>query len=312
MSEATIDVSSPSESIWVDRFVSHLQLERRLSVYTSRNYEQALRRFFRWMRTQRKWQGDLTHFPGRLLSDFLIESQRGYSRKTLHNHISGLKSFFQYLRREGIVEHNPFGSISLPKLEKPLPRFLTKVQIEQLLAGPMRLLENKQIEPFLAYRDQLVLELLYGGGLRVSELISLNYGMIDCANGMAKISGKGNKQRLCPLGKTAMLYLQTFRDQWALYRGVNDPVIINKKHERWNVRGVQLLMKKYLALAGLPADMSPHKLRHSYATHLLDAGADLRVVQDLLGHTSLSATQIYTHVGIKRLQDVHKHAHPRP
>lgn len=307
-----VDLSLPPETVWIQHFIDHLKWERRLSPYTSRNYEQALKRFFNWMRTDGKWQGDLNHFPRRLRSDFLIESQRNYSRRTLHNHVSALKSFFQYLHREGLIKHNPFSDISLPKLEKVLPRFLTKAQIDLLLTGPMLLLKNKRIEPFLAYRDQIVLECLYGGGLRVSELISLNYGMIDFASGVARIKGKGNKERLSPLGKTAIGFLSDFRRQWALYQGVNDPVIVNKKHQRWNVRGVQLLMKKYLALAGLPADMSPHKIRHSYATHLLEAGADLRVVQDLLGHSSLGSTQIYTHVGIKRLQEVHQRSHPRP
>jgi integrase/recombinase XerC len=155
------------------------------------------------------------------------------------------------------------------------------------------------------------MELLYGGGLRVSELVGLTYGQIDGASGVARVLGKGKKERLCPLGRVAMAVLERFRDEFAERSGYPDPVVVNSRRERLSVRSVQLILKKYLALADLPADLTPHKIRHSYATHLLDNGADLRLVQDLLGHASLSTTQIYTHVSVARLQDAHRLAHPR-
>ena len=186
----------------------------------------------------------------------------------------------------------------LPRLDRALPKFLTEGQMLALLGGPGRLLEEGAIDPFTAWRDRLVMELLYGGGLRVSELVGLNYGHIDFRSGVARVMGKGKKERLCPLGPVAMAVLERFRDGFATRSGIADPVVINSRHQRLSARSVQLLLKKYLALAELPADLTPHKIRHSYATHLLDNGADLRMVQDLLGHASLSTTQIYTHVSV--------------
>ena len=145
----------------------------------------------------------------------------------------------------------------------------------------------------------------------MSELVSLNYGMIDDDTGVARILGKGNKERLCPLGKVAHACLRRFRAEFAPQSRFDSPVLVNDKGRRMTVRQVQKLVKRYLAIAGLPMDMSPHKIRHSYATHLINNGADLRIVQDLLGHASLSTTQIYTHVGIARLKQVHQKAHPR-
>ncbi len=180
-----------------------------------------------------------------------------------------------------------------------------------LLAGPQRLRENESADAFTACRDRLVLELLYGGGLRVSELVALNYGAVDFDNGSARVLGKGRKERICPLGATAMAVLKKFRDEFARQAGLDDPVVVTVGHKRMLVRAVQLLVKKYLALADLPMDLSPHKIRHSYATHLLNSGADLRAVQELLGHADLTTTQIYTHTSIARLKEIHAKAHPR-
>ena len=155
------------------------------------------------------------------------------------------------------------------------------------------------------------MELLYGGGLRVSELAGLNYSAIDFGSGVARVMGKGNRARLCPLGKVAIAVLQRFRENHARDKSPDAPVLITARFQRLPVRQVQLLLKRYLLLAELPLDLTPHKLRHSYATHLLNAGADLRLVQELLGHAQLSTTQIYTHVSVARLQEVYAKAHPR-
>lgn len=299
------------EKVWLGRFIDHIALERRLSNYTVRNYRQAIADFFAWLRKRENWNGGLDDIGQLLVRDFVIESQRRLSRRTLHNHISALRTFYKYLLRQKAVKRNPFTGITLPKLQRSLPKFMTERQITALLSGPERLLENESIEPFEAARDMLTMELLYGGGLRVSELVSLNYGMIDVSSGVARIKGKGNKERLAPLGDAAMACLKHFRDNFTQASGYDDPVLVNKRFKRLRVREVQLMVKKYLALADLPMDMSPHKIRHSYATHLLNNGADLRLVQDLLGHASLSTTQIYTHVGIARLKEAHRHAHPR-
>ena len=246
-----------------------------------------------------------------MLKRFLIERQGTHSRRTIHNHFSALKTYSRYLQTRKAIQKNPFTGIALPKLDKPLPKFLTEKQMSELLSGPMRLLDNESLKLWLAWRDRLVLELLYGAGLRVSELAGLNYGDIDFRRGVARIRGKGNKERLCPLGKIAMLVLNKFRQEFSEHCAYEDPVVLGNRKQRIRVRQVQLMIKKYLALADLPLDLTPHKIRHSFATHLLNHGADLRLVQDLLGHASLSTTQVYTHVTLGRLKEAHSKAHPR-
>jgi integrase/recombinase XerC len=175
----------------------------------------------------------------------------------------------------------------------------------------MRLLENESIDAFTAWRDRLAMELLYGGGLRVSELVALNYGAIELEGGVARVLGKGKKERLCPLGTVAIAVLKKFKSDFAPHTTPTSPVLVTPRHERMPVRQVQLMLKRYLDLADLPHDLTPHKIRHSYATHLLNAGADLRLVQELLGHASLNTTQVYTHVSVARLKEVYAKSHPR-
>ena len=249
----------------------------------------------------------------------MIERQRpldnlpALDRRTLHNHASGLRALFRYWRREGRLDRNPFAGVPLPKLEKRLPQFLTEDQMKLLLHGPQRLIENGALDPFLAWRDRLAMELLYGAGLRVSELVALNLGDIDPDSGVARVLGKGRKERLCPIGRVALAVLQKFRTEFRPDATDRSSVLPRTKHkaQRMTVRTVQLMLKRYLALAGLPLDLTPHKLRHSYATHLLNAGADLRLVQELLGHASLGTTQVYTHVSVARLKEIYAKAHPR-
>ena len=181
----------------------------------------------------------------------------------------------------------------------------------KLLGGPQQLLAIGSLDAFTACRDRLVMELLYGGGLRVSELVGLNYGAIDFDAGVARVLGKGRKERLCPLGKVATALLTQFKTEFAGEVRPSSAVVIDGRHHRLPVRQVQLMLKRYLALAELPMDLTPHKLRHSYATHLLNAGADLRLVQELLGHAQLVTTQVYTHVSVARLKEIHARAHPR-
>jgi len=296
---------------WWEPFAAHLAQERRYSAYTVRNYRQAFEDFHRWLQAAGLWDGGFDALGSRELRDFVIEAQRRFGRRTLHNHASGLRAFFNYWLRHGRVRRNPLIGVPLPKLEKRLPQFLTEEQMTKLLAGPQRLLENESIDAFTAWRDRLAMELIYGGGLRVSELCGLNHGQVDLDSGVARVLGKGRKERLCPLGKVALAVLRKFRAEFARDTGPDAPVVVTMRHERLPVRQVQLMLKRYLALAELPMDLTPHKLRHSYATHLLNAGADLRLVQELLGHAQLATTQVYTHVSIARLKDIHAKAHPR-
>ena len=316
-SRATADQSAtdslpPAVSAeWLQPWLDHLALERRYSPYTVRNYRQAFEDFHRWLRRSALAARLFDELGTREMRDFVIEAQRRYDRRTLHNHVSGLRAFYRFWMRRGRLTRNPFTGVALPRMEKRLPKFLTEKQADALLTAPTRLLETEGADAFVGWRDRLVLELLYGAGLRISELCSLNYGMIDVAEGVARVLGKGNKERVCPIGAVAKTVLLHFRDEFAPAKGYTDAVIVDERGHRLTPRTVQLMMKRYLALCGLPMDLSPHKLRHSFATHLLDRGADLRLVQELLGHARLTTTQVYTHVTIARLKDIYKHAHPR-
>lgn len=302
---------APEVVHWSGRFLKALRLERRLSPHTLKSYRNSIYHFFGCMKKNPYWSGQLADIDGNDIRDYVIESQHELSRRSIHNRISGLRSFYRYLVEHGAVERSPFTGTVLPKMPRSVPKFLTEDQVIKLLLGPQVLLEDEAISPFQAWRDRLILELLYGGGLRVSELVALDYGMIDERSGVARIRGKGERERFCPLGKVAMACLQKFGEAFRPNRTLAGPVLISRNGKRLGVRSVQKILKKYLRLAELPMDMSPHKIRHSYATHLLNHGADLRAVQELLGHSSLSTTQIYTHVGIARLKEAHQQAHPR-
>lgn len=296
---------------WWAPFEGYLASERRYSRYTVRNYRQAFDDFYQWAAPTGLWARGLAALTTRDLRDFVIEAQRRFDRRTLHNHASGLRSLFKYWQRQGRLARNPLAGVPLPKLERRLPRFLTEEQMKLLLAGPQRLMENHAIDPHDAWRDRLAMELLYGAGLRVSELEGLTYEALDEEAAVVRVRGKGNKERLCPIGRVALAVLQHFRDHHARPSAPTQAILVNRDGTRMGVRAVQLMLKRYLGLAGLPLDLTPHKLRHSYATHLLNAGADLRLVQELLGHAQLTTTQVYTHVSVARLKEIYAKAHPR-
>lgn len=296
---------------WWTSFENFLAKERRYSAYTVRNYRQAFDDFYRWMVAARLWERGIGALGSREMRDFVIEAQRRFDRRTLHNHASGLRTFFKFWMRREKLRVNPLLGVPLPKLEKRLPKFLTEEQMKLLLTGPQRLLENEGIEAHSAWRDRLAMELLYGGGLRVSELVGLTFADVDLDSGVARVLGKGKKERLCPLGRVAIATVRKVRDEIAHDKSANAPLLTNPNGTRMEIRAVQLMLKRYLSLAGLPLDLTPHKLRHSYATHLLNAGADLRLVQELLGHSQLATTQVYTHVSVARLKEIYAKAHPR-
>ena len=295
----------------LERFCAHLELERRVSPNTVRNYRHAVGCLAGWLAEGGQWRGDFNAVRPEEARDYLIEQRRRLGRRTMHNHVSGLRSFYRFLREQGDCQACPFTGVSLPKLEKKLPKFMSVEQMRRLLETPDRLLGDGLVNLFEARRDRLVLELLYGGGLRVSELCALLHGDIDMEEKTARIMGTGGKERLCPLGPVAVRCLRDFVQDGGLPAGREDPVVCQPGGRPMSPRSIQTLLKKHLAAADLPLDMTPHKMRHSYATHLLDNGADLRAVQELLGHANLSTTQIYTHVGVARLKSAHKQAHPR-
>jgi len=299
--------SWPGEAAVTD-FLARQREGRRLSPRTCATYGRSLKGFALWKCSDGGWDGDWSRLTARDLRDFVIERQSTHGRRTVHNQVSAVRAFLADLRERGGIDATPAAGLVLPKLPKALPKFLTETQAEQLLeTTPGAATPAKALE---AARDQAILEVLYGAGLRVSELCGLRGRDIDLASGVVRVLGKGSKERDVPAGDAAMSALRAY---WAL-RGRPSrqaPVFLAARGGPLHARAVQLMLKRRLALAGLPADMTPHKLRHSCATHLLSGGADLRLVQEQLGHASLSTTQIYTHLSVQRLRDVRRKAHPR-
>jgi integrase/recombinase XerC len=305
------DAPSPQKN-WPEEFSLYLEKERRLSPHTVRNYTTAVEDFIAWQQEQCPGNTiDWDTLTPDQLRRFLSRRQKSLARPTLHNRLSGLKAFFAFLRQRSVVRTNPARGLKGPKLEKRLPRFLTQKQVIALLEAPGQLLQNGRISPFQACRDTLVIELFYGAGLRISELIGLTWADIQASEGVLRVMGKGRKERSCPLTRSGFAVLDRYRRNFAIALQPGDPVIQGTTGKAISARAIQSSLKTYLQAADLPADLTPHKLRHAFATHLLDAGADLRSVQTLLGHASLATTQIYTHVGIQRLRQAHTQAHPR-
>jgi len=307
---------------WIDKFLAHLATDRVASVYTQRNYRQALLEFALWHLAERKsaaaWeQLQRDDFRGYLR----YLGRNNLSRSATQLRFSALRTFYRFLIRHGIVETLPIKNISLPKLEKRLPRFLTKQQMEDLLVAPAKLLAaqtekkgpGRPLSQEACLRDIAVLETIYSCGLRVSELCGLRVDDIDWSEQIIRVRGKGKKERLVPIGQPA---LKSIQDYWAVLLtaplGVQ-PVFRADTKKAGPISPLQLSrrLKNYLMVAGLDPGLTPHKLRHSYATHLLDAGADLRSVQELLGHAHLITTQVYTHVTTERLKKAYDAAHPR-
>lgn len=255
---------------------------------------------------------------------FVVKLQEnGVGKTSTTRKLSALRSFYRFLEREDITDQNPFSGLTSPKREKLLPKFMTVKEVDKLLGAPAAYW-RKRLENGVAMtedsaelgetRDAAILEVIYSGGLRINEAMGLNMGDLDLLSDVMMIRGKGKKERYAALGAPAERALRTYFQIRAMYtsdRSKNAPVFVNKHGQRLTARSFQRNFKEYLNQAGLPSDMTPHKLRHSFATHLLDAGADLRSVQELLGHENLSTTQIYTHITTERMKRIYNAAHPR-
>ena len=289
-------------------FLRHLALEKNASAHTVKSYREDLVQALDFFRG---------HLQGRALEPALLTTrllrsymawlhEQGYAKTTIGRRVSAVRSWCRFLCRQGTLAANPADGLRGPHQAKKLPHFLGEEDVARLLAAP-------PAETPLGVRDRAVLETLYSAGLRVSELTGLDLERVDLDSGLATVRGKGKRERLALLGPYALEALKRWlacRDQGAGPR--NGPaVFLNKNGTRLTSRSVGRLLEKYLALAGLDPRTSPHTLRHSFATHLLDRGADIRGVQELLGHRSLGTTQIYTHVTTTRLQDSYQQAHPR-
>jgi integrase/recombinase XerC len=306
---------------WIEKFLAHLAVDRGASVYTQRNYRQALTEFFRWHLQERKsppvWE-KLQRDDFRSFVRFL--GRNNLSRAATQLRFSALRTFYKFLIRHGVAESSPIKNLSLPKLKKRLPKFLTKQQMEALLIAPFELLKiqktkkaGRPVSQIAALRDVAVLETIYSCGLRISELCGLRADDIDWSEQIVRVRGKGKKERLVPIGKPALMAIQDYWNTFKQPPGGASPIFFAETKKRAPLAPVQLArrLKQFLAIAGLDPGLTPHKLRHSYATHLLDAGADLRSVQELLGHAHLVTTQVYTHVTTERLKKAYDAAHPR-
>jgi len=319
--ELTETREPPSD--WTDLFFRYLSDEKDASVYTQRNYRQALGEFAQWHRDTNEspvcWS-ELERNDFRLFLRQL--GRRELSQAAIRLRFSALNSFYKFLMRRGLVESSPVKDVTLPKPAKRLPQFLTIDQMNALLDAPMQEFEAERVAkkgtkkkanqvPYL--RDGAILETIYSCGLRIGEICRMLAGEIEPDEHVVNVHGKGKKERQVPIGRAAVEAIQFYWERLAKPPAPDEPVFFASEKKRSAIypRLVQLRLKNYLSACGLDPTLTPHKLRHSYATHLLDAGADLRSVQEMLGHANLTTTQVYTHVTTERIKRAYDEAHPR-
>lgn len=280
----------------VKRFLEYLKEERNYSFQTIRAYENDLAQFKEYLLDRENISNFLNvnyehvrNFLGYLL-------KYGYDKRSVGRKLSAIKSFYKFLKTLKVSEKNPASDIKSPQFDKKLPGFLTEREIKEVL------------EREISYRDKAILELFYASGLRVSELVNLKISDIDFQNQILKVKGKGEKERIVPFGSYALAAIKEYLEK----RKDNSPYLfVSRFNKKLSNRQIQKIVKKYLSKIKNPQATNPHALRHTFATHLLDRGADLRVVQELLGHSSLQTTQIYTHLTIGQLKEIYKKTHPR-
>ena len=307
-------------------FLAYLHAERNASDHTGESYRMDIEQFTKMVlnkdagQTRIDWEDVSVHDA----RSFVVGLQNDELSKTsINRKMSAMRSFYRYMLRENLVSNNPFAGLTSPKRGKLLPKYMTVAEVSRLLDSPAQYWQaanGQQLTKSDAHtqlsisRDSAILEVIYSGGLRISEAIGLNLGSVDLIGGVMLVRGKGKKERICALGGPANRALRSYlkvRADWNSDTRKEAPLFVNQDGNRITPRSFQRNFKLYLEQAGLPADLTPHKLRHSFATHLLDAGADLRSVQELLGHANLSTTQIYTHISSERMKAVYAKAHPR-
>jgi len=286
-----------------DEFLRYLTIERNASPRTLKAYREALGAFRAKNKTPWK-KCTVDDFR-----DYLFAIMKcGQARSYVRLQFSALRTFYQFLSARKGLRTNPVREVLLPKIDKKLPLVLTRQQIDELLAAPLKIDKNRAAPVWMPLRDVAIMELFYSSGLRLSELTALNVADVDLYTESVRVLGKGRKERVCPVGLPALEAISRYRAAANVHAG---PLFINKSRRRMSTRSIWLVLKRYLRHTSIPISISPHKLRHSFATHMLDRGADLRSVQALLGHASLSTTQIYTHVTVERLKKAYAEAHPR-
>lgn len=292
----------------VEEYLHFLRVERQLAVNTLTSYKNDIENYLTSIFEKQQLENfnDIERFH--ILNHLKDLQEAGLSARTNSRHISSIRSFHQFLLREKRCDNDPTVHLELPKLEKKLPKILSVEEVDRLIQVP-----NTQ-KP-AGKRDKAMLELLYATGMRISECISLNKEDIHLTMGFIRIFGKGGKERIVPLGSTAIevctIYLNNARGELENPTSRSEALFLNQRGKRLTRQGVWKLLKAYALKSGINHDITPHILRHSFATHLIENGADLRAVQELLGHADISTTQIYTHVSKARLSDVYKQFHPR-
>ncbi len=301
---AGLTTAPPARDKLAEEFLGYLEVERNASPRTLRIYRDALRDFQAQPGAPGWRQCSAQHFR-----DYLFElMKRKQARSYIRLQFSALRSFYRFLVGRNRLTKDPVREIQLPKAEKKLPLVLTQTQVAELLAAPLRVKKPKSAPVWMPQRDAAIMEVFYSSGLRLAELASLNVNDLDLYTESVRVLGKGRKERVCPIGAPALAAVSRYRAVANVHSG---PLFLNKGRRRISPRSIWLILKRYLRHTSIPIALSPHKLRHSFATHLLDNGADLRSVQALLGHASLSTTQIYTHVTTERLKKAYADAHPR-
>ncbi len=283
---------------YIDKFIRYLEVERAVSAHTLRAYRKDLEDFFEYVKTEPD-KIDMMDVRG-----FIAEQiKKGLNKTTVSRRLASIRSFFKFLCREGYIKSNPAKLVPNPKIPKLLPRFLSVDDVFSLVEKPEGI-------GFIPVRDKAILELLYSSGLRVSELSGLNIDDLNIKGNLIKIRGKGKKERIVPVGSKAIDAIKSYMIERMLLKSKDRALFLNRMGTRLTDRGVRRIVVKYAKALTISGQIGPHTLRHTFATHLLQGGADLRVIQELLGHSSLSTTQKYTHLDITHLMDIYDKAHP--
>lgn len=283
---------------YIDNFMRYLEIEKGVSAHTIRAYRKDLEEFSAYTKTGPE-KMDMLDVRG-----FIVEQiNKGLSKITISRRLSSIRSFFKFLHREGYIQSNPAKLVSNPKLPKLLPKFLS-------VDDTFSLIEKPEGIGFMSVRDRSILELLYSSGLRVSELAGLNMEDLNTKESLVKVRGKGKKERIVPIGTKAIDAIKSYLIERMLMKTREEAVFLNRLGTRLTDRGIRRIVVKYARASAINGQIGPHTLRHSFASHMLQGGADLRVIQELLGHASLSTTQKYTHLDITHLMDVYDKAHP--
>jgi integrase/recombinase XerC len=301
----------------IHQFIHYLTAEKNASPHTLRGYQKDLEEFEGFLKNSGMYLSltgkiEIEKVDRLAIRKYLSFLHRKNKKSSIARKLSTLRSFFKYLVREQLISSNPAKIVSTPKVEKPLPTTLTVDEVFRLIESPEKHSKKLLTDTLRGRRsrDRAILELLYSSGLRVGELVGLNLNHMDLDLGIVKVMGKGRKERIVPVGEKAVNALKAYLGEQGVIRG-EGPIFLNPKGGRLTARSVGRLIKKYTRSSGIFRKVSPHSLRHTFATHLLDAGADIREIQEMLGHASLSTTQRYIHLSMGKLMEVYDKAHPR-